>query len=166
MPVNSLVFVCLQAGTSASENKKRVRIDRRDGELILLFKTDLEQFKTRVGTTRSSDYLYVYRLVATGNAHSIEPYHLIFVELKGTDVGSAIDQLKETIVAFKRSILKNIPVPIPNTLSALVICSGCDPKLVARKTKEFYTATRVKIHFKSASEYDLRDLLEGGLNVA
>jgi hypothetical protein len=92
MSFHSVVAACLHPGTAAKEKGKSVRIDLKKDETVLLFRTDSNEAKAYLGIKTASDFVYFYMK----DQHTPK---LVFVELKGSDLAKAAEQLQATIGA-------------------------------------------------------------------
>jgi hypothetical protein len=92
MPVDHLLFESLLPGITKAEDKKSgghtsANLEHGPHESVLLFHLDTETTRRRLGLLEGKccDFLYFFK----NKKHSI----LIFVELKGTDIASATEQI-------------------------------------------------------------------------
>src|SRR5712691_7483349 len=102
MSLDCLLFHCYRhQTTTASERGVSAAFDRRTDELILAFKIDPDRFRAAFETAKVCDALFLYRNLSTG-----APFHLFFVELEGSNVNEGIEQLRQTVSAFRRKVLQ------------------------------------------------------------
>ncbi len=124
MPFNSLILTSLHSGTSFSEARNRVSLQRRSNETILFFSTD-EQSNPHCTLRQDLDIpggvcdLVVF--YAQGNRKIV-----CLVELKGSDLKRAVEQVT--------NMYENLRRPLKQTHLQLIewkvyICmSGAVPK--------------------------------------
>jgi len=125
MAFDFLLWHCLDPGkTSVSESGKSARLKPKGGECVLLFKIDSARFRAEFEIERVCDALFFYK-----SEHKAPV--LLFVELKGTDVESAIDQLDQTLKSVRNKLDNEA-----NCL-AVVACSGSTPKHLGKLRKRF-----------------------------
>jgi hypothetical protein len=156
--IEPLLWFCLDHGTSVTEDRIGLSIERRSGETILLFRTDSKAFRERLydpGARQiSCDALFFYK-------HADKPPLLIFVELKGAYLAHALDQLEATIGAVKPRIERVVGAPA-RTL-ALVVSDGARPTTRVNRQREFETRTRVDLRVQTTRRgqrpVDLRAVL-------
>jgi len=95
MPFNFLLWKCLLPGqTSIRESGKGARIKPEAGECVLAFGIDSQDFRRRFDASKVCDALFFYK------SKEQDPV-LLFVELKGSDLGSAAQQLGEALQAVR-----------------------------------------------------------------
>ena len=102
MPFNTLLLTCLHPGTSFGEVHNRVSVQQKSDEPILFFVTDDQS--NSVSTLRSDlkmggavcDLVIFY---AQGNKKT-----LCLVELKGSDLEQAVEQIINTYQHLKRTL--------------------------------------------------------------
>jgi hypothetical protein len=142
MVIEPLLWYCLDHGTSVEEQGIGLSIARRSSETVLCFRTDSQEFRAR--------------FYERGGPQ------LVFVELKGADLGHALDQLKQTIGAVKPGIEK--AVRGSTQYLALVVSDGAVPKTRASDQRDFESMTRVRLHVQSTARgkraVDLRAVLQ------
>jgi len=140
-------------GTHFDEKGKSVRIKPEGGETILVFKTDSDAFRKEFRVGRASDVLF---LVQRPRARP----RLLFVELKGTHIGDAADQLKETVAAVSRSLQQRLGLeyPTPADMTAIVVRGGSAPTNQQDIQERFYKATKLRLNIEREA-VDLRKYL-------
>jgi hypothetical protein len=99
MPFNHLLFESLLPGKTKAEDNKRAsytsaELKPKRDEAVLLFRLDSDATRTRLGPfdKKCCDFLFLYRSEAK--------CLLIFVELKGDEIGAAPTQLANAIDAI------------------------------------------------------------------
>jgi hypothetical protein len=156
VPWNCLFRECLQKGTSVSESGRSASLDRRPGECVLLFKTDCPRFRSvfGVGDRPLSDAVFYYKAAAGADTQQA----LIFVELKGTDVAHALEQLR-TAVEVVRKKMPELETSWSFRWVAVVVTRGSHLKQLDKWVKEFREKYRVTLLVKSADRLSLRAVL-------
>ena len=159
MAIEPLLWFCLEHGTSIAEEGLALSIDRRAGETILLFRTDSVTFRARFYAPGSPqiacDALFFYK-------HRDSPPVLVFVELKGANLGHALEQLKATICAIKPRV--EGAVRASTKYLALVVSDGARPTTRLNKQRAFEAATNVDLRIqwmqRGKRAVDLRKVLQ------
>ncbi len=122
---------------SLSEKGKTYKVDVRNGAKSIVFQVD--------GYVITAGLKCDKFLAATTNTDS----RAIFVELKGTDISHAIDQLEATI-----NNPYFLPYPQRNDCArARIVTSGCGPKSASHAKLE-----KARIRFKDRYNIELRIL--------
>lgn len=145
---------CLCSGTAEHEKGKSVRIEPKADEVVLLFKTDHATARKYLGITAASDVVFLY-------VRHQQPPRLVFVELKGSDLKKAADQLSNTIAAVKRRLTQIIGPSRANVvrMTALVVFSGAVPKANFGKIqKDFFSSTGIALNTQRETA-DLRPFM-------
>jgi hypothetical protein len=153
-PLNVLLWDCLERRTtSCSERGTSASIQKQPGETILVFRTDSEAMRRAFGLQKACDRLFFYM------KEQSRP-NLIFVELKGTDVKRAAEQLKETILQVKR-VLGAIARPFieGDSLHAVIVFQGGAPRELEKIQQDFRKQVGIPLKM-SRSPADLRTILE------
>lgn len=102
MPFNTLLLTCLSPKRSFSEAGGRIRFNQGTNETILLFVID----------QRSNPHSTVYQdLIINGLVCDLIIYYIkddkkiiCFIELKGSDIQRAVEQIGNTFNKFKKSL--------------------------------------------------------------
>jgi hypothetical protein len=153
-PLNVLFWECLERhATGCSERGTRAAIQKQPGETVLVFRTDNSAMRQAFGLEKACDRLFFYMKEQSAPK-------LVFVELKGTDVKRAAEQLEETVTKVKRVLgsIWNALVRNEN-LHAVVVSQGGVPRQLEKLQQDF--RKRVGIPLKiSRSPADLRTILE------
>lgn len=153
-PLNVLLWECLEPRvTSCAERGTNASIQKQPGETVLVFRTDSDAMRRAFGLQKACDRLFFYMKEQSSPK-------LVFVELKGTDVKRAAEQLEETIIKVKRVLgaISNAFVRNDN-LHAVVVSQGGVPRQLEKLQQDF--RKRVGIPLKiSRSPADLRKILE------
>ena len=160
MAIEPLLWFCLEHGTSIAEEGLALSMDRRGGETVLLFRTDSEAFRARFyapgGPQVACDALFFYK-------RGESPPVLVFVELKGANLGKRFEQLKATIGAIKPRV-EGI-VRASTRYLALVVSDGARPTTRVNKQRAFEMATNVDLRIqwtqRGKKAVDLRAVLRG-----
>ena len=98
MPFNFLLCECLHPGeTGFKESGIGARIRPEGRECVLVFGIDNQRFRTQFSVHRACDALFFYKSQAHGPV-------LLFVELKGSDVESAAEQLGQALDAVRKGL--------------------------------------------------------------
>jgi diphthamide biosynthesis methyltransferase len=88
------------------------------------------------------------------------PPRLVFVELKGTDVKSAAEQLKETVRKVTQALgAVSSAFSSKNNLLAVVVRAGSAPRQLGEIQRKFQKEVGIPLHILS-SPADLRKILE------
>jgi hypothetical protein len=151
MVMNRLVWACFIQGTSFADGGPGIRIEPQAGEKILFFKTDGDECRRLLAMAINDaicDALVFYRL-------DLNRPIFLFVELKGSDVLHAVEQIESTAAAVRKWLPAGLARPIER---GLVVSSGSAPRggSAAIKTKT------VPIQFKSGvrkANIDIRGYL-------
>ena len=145
MPFNFLLWECLIPGkTSISESGQSARIDPHGGECVLAFELDNQKFRDRFGVGRVCDALFFYR-------RDQERPVLLFVELKGTDIAKAAEQLGQSLRAVKDTLQRNAQY------RAVVVSRGRAPARKDPLCRQFFQQHQVEL--KISRDGDLRRFL-------
>lgn len=158
MAIEPLLWFCLDHGTAVREDGIGLSIDRKQGETILLFRTDSKEFRSRFYAASAPqvacDALFFYK-------NGDHPPVLVFVELKGAELTHALKQLEVTIGAVKSRIEQAIKGS--TKYLALVVSDGAGPKARLDKQRDFEARTRVDLRVQSTNRgkkaVDLRAVL-------
>jgi hypothetical protein len=153
MSLHTLLIECLQEDTSRREKGKSVRLARAAGETVLMFHTDTIEFRKGFGLSekaRVSDVLFFYM------RDRARPVWL-FVELKGTDLKHACDQLRTTITAVRQRLRAILGQDLPRDVEckAFVVFSGSLPKEQGDLKERFIQEMRIPL-MVGRDELDLR----------
>jgi len=117
MAFDFLLWNCVAPGkTSISEFGIKASLKPYEDECVLAFRIDCDEFRTHFGVRRACDGLF---FVKTKNEDPL----LVLVELKGSDVGHAVEQLHDTLDGLKRSHIRK-----PVTYRAVIVTRGGSPK--------------------------------------
>lgn len=153
MSIDAVVASCLIRGTSFSEKAKSVAIRKRTDEIVMAFRTDSPEFRGITNVQRASDVAFLYM------RHLGRPV-LLFVELKGSDISHAADQLQATIEAVRKLIRNTVHSSYPecSDVRAIIVRSGSAPANQTLIQERFYKATGVRLRF-ARDKADLRDFV-------
>jgi hypothetical protein len=153
MSLDRLICSCLKPGTSFTEKGKTVTIAKRDDETILMFRTDSEIAKKILQIPRACDITYFYM------RHRQRP-KLLFVELKGKDIGEAGEQLRITIQRLRELIRAQTHPNFPQNIDirAIAVRTGSAPHAQSKIQELFLRQTGVPLQFARV-EAQLRDFL-------
>lgn len=160
MALDLLLVRCLVPGqTSLKESGLAVQLGPKGEETILLFRSDSPEFRScfNLGSdARVSDAIFFYR-----SAQRPRPL-LVFVELKGNDVGHAVKQLTATVRVVEQRLHGQLRKEVD--LLAVVVTSGSAPSQKDPAFKRFKADIGISLRFKSAprgkGSVDLRELLD------
>jgi hypothetical protein len=145
MSFHSVVAACLHPGTAAKEKGKSVRIDLKKDETVLLFRTDSNEAKAYLGIKTASDFVYFYMK----DQHTPK---LVFVELKGSDLAKAAEQLQATIGAVRDLLAKRVGALAKSLrVDAVVVFSGSAPKSLDDVQRQFRKVTGVSLRTQRES---------------
>ena len=153
-PLNVLLWDCLERRvTSCSERGTSASIQKQPGETVLVFRTDNDEMRRAFGLEKACDRLFFYM------KEQSDP-RLIFVELKGTDVKRAAEQLKETVIKVKR-VLGTMASAFARTenLLAVIVSQGGAPRELEKLQQDFRKHAGIPLKI-SRSPADLRKFLE------
>lgn len=158
MALEPLLWFCLSHRTSIDEAGIALTIQRRAEETVLLFRTDSaafrEHFYAHGAPQIACDALFFYKL-------GDQPPLLIFVELKGANLGHALAQLEATIAAVKPKVER--VVREATKYLALVVSDGARPTSRKSAQRAFEATTDVRVHVLSTRRgkkaVELRDVL-------
>ena len=153
-PLNILLWDCLEPRiTSCAERGTSASIQKQPGETVLVFRTDSPEMRRAFGLQKACDRLFFFMKEQSAPK-------LVFVELKGTDVKRAAEQLEETIIKV-RGVLGAISSAFArnDNLHAVVVSQGGVPRELEKLQQNF--RKRVGIPLKiSRSPADLRKILD------
>lgn len=152
-PLNVLFWECLERHvTKCSERGTSASIKKQPGETVLVFRTDSHEMRQAFGLEKACDRLFFYMKEQSAPK-------LVFVELKGTDVKRAAEQLEETVIKVKRVLGSISSALVRNeNLHAVVVSQGGVPRQLEKLQQDF--RKRVGIPLKiSRSPADLRKFL-------
>src|SRR5688572_14117833 len=153
MSLHNVLAKCLVDGTATKEKGKSARIQlKHDDETVLLFKTDSDEVRAYLGIARASDLMFFYM---KNHATPV----LVFVELKGSDLKKAADQLRVTIQAVRAALKKRVGASA-NSLKchAIIVFSGNAPKSLDDLQRSFRDATGISLRTQR-DNVDIRSLL-------
>jgi len=121
---------CLTPGTSAPGSGIKVAAKPLPGEIIILFQTDSSNGKRclNVGSEKICDYLYFYNKNADKEI-------ACFLELKGTDLKSAAEQVEKTHEHLENLISKKVANDIP-FLARVCICLRSHASSTSQKIRD------------------------------
>jgi hypothetical protein len=116
---------CFSAETTAKENNKTLRIERKRGKgSAKVCKIHVDDCLISDPETKKCDY--AFRICETGE--------MLFVELKGVDVFTSVDQIRRTIGLFREK------VAVPNGKITGFVVSGSMPKKSNTKFRDLQRA--------------------------
>lgn len=139
MKLHSVIDACLIRGTASDEKGKSVRIQANEDETVLLFRTDTDAARQYLGISKASDLLYFYM-------RNQQTPKLVFVELKGSDLKKAADQLSVTIKAVRGVLQKRVGTAAQSVrVEAVVVFSGSTPKSLDDLQRQFRGSTGVSL---------------------
>lgn len=153
-PLNILLWDCLERRTtSCAERGTSASIQKQPGETVLVFRTDSDAMRRAFGLQKACDRLFFYMKEQS-------PPKLVFVELKGTDVKRAAEQLEETVIKVKRALgaMSNAFASNENLL-AVVVRGGAAPSAQHEIQQKFRRQVGIPLRVLS-SPADLRKILE------
>jgi hypothetical protein len=132
MKFEKIVHSCLSDRTSLSEEGKSASIARRNDETILMFLTDSDVVRRELGIKRACDAVFVY---IRQRARPI----LLFIELKGSDIQGAADQIRFTAEGVRKLVNSDFSTTFPNPddMRAVVVFSGSAPRSQAEILERF-----------------------------
>ena len=159
MAIHSLLKHCMRIdNTSIKENSRSTSIARKQGEIVVLFETDNDEFREAFDLIgkKCSDGVFYYKKM-TVSAPSI----LMFVELSGGGKKATIsvEQLKNVVKAL-RSVLIGCFGESHFRWKAAVV--GTDGGTVLDQSKfqeDFRENLKTTLKFFSHERLDLRELL-------
>jgi hypothetical protein len=152
--LDRFIWSLLQKATSIpGKGDSRASIQRREGELVLVFDTDNATAREILGISKCCDAVFLYMVSRSRPV-------LLFVELKGKDVATAAEQITSTMQAIRKIVNKTIYSDFPKSsdMRAVVVRSGPAPQDQSRIQSKFFGATEVRLQF--ARKPDLRDFLK------
>jgi hypothetical protein len=151
MPINCLAWKCLIIEeTSLRQSGRTARLQRKAGECVLVFRTDIKEFRTVFGLKDEevSDGLFLFRA-----SKGQQPY-CIFVELNGKGTAGADDQLMNTIKAVRRQF-DDLTAKTKCKTIAVVVFGGGAPRDLERQ-QDAFLAEGVRLLYFSRESLDLR----------
>ena len=134
MGLDYLLCRCLVLDKSSYVDQgtgRGVQMDRRPGEVILVFAPDKEA--VREETRRYFDVKRFCDVIIFYLSAALECPTILLVELKGKDVHHAIKQLEAVITGIRR---KNSLLKSHARFKALIVTAGSVPAQMLRRTQE------------------------------
>jgi len=148
---------CLKCDEMSHEEEgKRVTLKRTAGETVLFFTVDGKPFDALHGNNTPRCDLLVAR-----KQRNREGANLLFVELKGSDLGKAVQQLGKTIDLVRNAMDR--AVWDATRKAALVVMSGGSPPDQKDVQKKFLESRQMSLLIKSGikkNAVDIRQYLE------
>jgi hypothetical protein len=148
MPFNQLLCKCLLTDqTSVREEGISARLVKQSGECVLAFRLDSAEFRKafRIENDRVCDHLFFYK-------RSSEDPILLCVELKGSALGRAADQIATVIRLLKKELAK-----LSVHFRAVIVSNGRVPRQFTETQKRFQREHQVKLWI--SRDGDLRRVL-------
>jgi hypothetical protein len=134
MPIDHLLFESLIPGVTKAEDKgsgshTSANLDSGRGESVLVFHLDNEKSRTRLGLSNNKccDFVFFFK----SGSHCT----LIFVELKGTDIASAEDQI---VSAYQAMSAQSSYIKSCGPLAVIVsnVAAPMNGKVIQRRMKK------------------------------
>lgn len=171
MPFNELMLNCIQEGSSYNENNIKVRMTTHQKEETVLFFVIDEQsnccskFRDLMKLVHICDLLIYYSKkdkTSTSRKGESTKKTICLVELKGSDIKKAVEQITET----QKGLSDSLRTKYTNILwKALIISHGASPKLrdgsiKSQLNKIFFNEKNYRIE-TSTYDYDADEFIRG-----
>ena len=164
MPFNYMLWHCLSPGkTSYTEPGTGwgVQVKPVSDETILFLRTDSDQLREYFATTRNWYNLKNAADLLVYCSRAGRMPILLFVELKGSDIHHAAEQLRQTVEAVRKALAN--PMRSGTDYRALILASGSAPKNTKEIQKAFRDKYGIVLHIKTGigkKAVDLRPYLK------
>lgn len=155
MPFNYLLWHSIQLGESISQNSVTAVCQRKDkdNEIILIFKTDCEEYKRKYHSDRAvCDAIFYYKNLAEKARNIV----LVFVELGGSKSDHSVTQLEETVKTVTKKLQECGLRKITSCYALAIYSSGSSPKNLQSHQKRFNDHYRTRLEVKQDRRVDLR----------